>query len=294
MVALVGFLMLLVLAVARGNLGGLLLARGEARRREMAVRSAIGAGPGRLVRQLFTESLMLALLGCLGGLVLGAFVIKGILVWTQAPGWLDPVGSARSLAMSDPEAVELYRLAREADFTSLSLVVRTAGPPADRLTAVTTTANDIDRNFKPQVHLLQDRFDENVGDIQSGAIAAGVLALIALTVACVGVVGLVAYSVAANTKEIGIRLALGARAHDILATLSRQFRAPVVGGLVAGMMIAAGLVQLLRRELYGISTLDPLAYLAAIAVFLVAVGLAAGWPASRALRVDPLSALRGD
>jgi hypothetical protein len=86
----VGLLVLLILAAACGNLGSLLLARGAARQREMALRSAIGAGPGRLIRQLFTESLVLALMGCLGGLALGSLVLKSIMVWTGAPPWLDP------------------------------------------------------------------------------------------------------------------------------------------------------------------------------------------------------------
>ena len=88
--ALVGALVLLILAVACGNLGSLLLARGASRQREMALRSAIGAGTGRLIRQLFTESLVLALMGCLAGLALGSLVLKGILVWSEAPSWLDP------------------------------------------------------------------------------------------------------------------------------------------------------------------------------------------------------------
>ena len=90
MFAIVGTLVLLILAVACGNLGSLLLARGASRQREMALRSAIGAGTGRLIRQLFTESLVLALMGSLAGLGLGSLALKGVLVWTDAPSWLDP------------------------------------------------------------------------------------------------------------------------------------------------------------------------------------------------------------
>ena len=95
---IVGILVLLILAVACGNLGSLLLARGASRQREMALRSAIGAGPGRLIRQLFTESLVLALMGCLGGLALGSLVLKGIIVWTDAP---DVARSHARLARGD-------------------------------------------------------------------------------------------------------------------------------------------------------------------------------------------------
>ena len=500
-VALVGFLVLLILAVACGNLGSLLLARGASRRHEMALRMAIGAGAGRLIRQLFTESLVLAMMGCLGGLALGSLVLKGILVWTDAPPWLDPTpdwrvvlfalaigllssvlfgltpalqtvrqkqkrtvgrsvligvqvasscvllivaglltraferatstdpgfeykqviviepsldqhgytanrardymrdlgerlrgipgvedlsvtstpplggqkitaelqlagqplevyihqvdphylstmkirlvrgrnlsesdergvvvseslarrkwpdgnplgelitigdasltvigiaGNARSLAIRNPEAVELYRLVRDADLTGLSVVARTAGPPDGWTSAFFAAANSVDPAFKPQVYLLEDLFDANVGDIQSGAIAVGVLGAIALAVACLGVVGLVAYSVAQRRKEIGIRLALGAPSRHIVWSLCRQFRWMVIGGLGLGVLGAAGLAQLLRQELYGLSTIDPIAYLGAIVLFLFAAGVAALWPARRALHVDPLIALRCD
>ncbi len=87
--ALVGTLTLLILAVACGNLGSMLLARGVARQREIAIRVAIGAGNGRLIRQLFTESLLLAMLGSLAGLAVGYVVLRGLLVVAGGPAWLD-------------------------------------------------------------------------------------------------------------------------------------------------------------------------------------------------------------
>jgi ABC-type antimicrobial peptide transport system permease subunit len=174
------------------------------------------------------------------------------------------------------------------------LVARTAGPTKAQASAFQAAANSMDPNVRPQVHQLKDRFDENVRDIGNGALAVSLLGVIALAVACLGVVGLVSYSVAQHTKEIGIRLALGAQSRHILASLSSQFVGTVIGGLVVGVLGAAGLAQLLRRELYGLSTIDPIAYTSAIVLFLLAVGLAALWPARRALRVDPLVALRTD
>jgi len=501
---IVGFLVLLILAVACGNLGSLLLARGASRQREMALRSAIGAGPGRLIRQLFTESLVLALMGCAGGLALGSLVLKLIMSWANGPTWLDPTpdwrviafalamgvlssvlfgltpalhtarqknlrktttfgrtvligvqvasscvllivagllaraveraafadpgfeyervivvepslaehgynaarartyiqdlsarlrglsgvedvsvtstpplsglkimapftrdgreftvyihqvdprylatmkiplvrgrnliegdesavvvseslvqrhwpdgdpvgqpfkigeetltvigvaGSARLLSPGDPDTVELYRLVRANDFPGLFVVARTSGPTEAMAPAFSQVANGVDPNFKPQVQLLKQRFEENVGDIRRGALAVSVLGVIALAVACLGVVGLVSYSVAQRTKEIGIRLALGAQSRHIVRSLTRQFWRTIIVGLVFGVLGAAGLAQLLRRELYGLSTIDPIAYISAIVLFILAVGLAALLPARRALRVDPLVALRCD
>jgi ABC-type antimicrobial peptide transport system permease subunit len=107
-------------------------------------------------------------------------------------------------------------------------------------------------------------------------------------------VGLVAYSVSQRTREIGIRMALGAKPSQVLSVVLRQFSRPVVGGLLAGVSGAALLSRILRQALYGISTLDPVAYLAAIGVFAVTIAVAALLPARRALRVDPLRALRCD
>ena len=98
--ALVGTLTLLILAVACGNLGSLLLARGVARQREMAIRAAIGAGNGRLIRQLFTESLLLALLGAAAGMALGVVVLRALLAATGAPAWLDASPDWRVVAFA--------------------------------------------------------------------------------------------------------------------------------------------------------------------------------------------------
>jgi predicted permease len=88
--AIIAALCLLILAVACGNLGSLLLAKGAARDREIAIRASVGAGRVRLIRQLFTESLLLAMLGAAAGLTLGYLVLRGLMVWGDFPKWLNP------------------------------------------------------------------------------------------------------------------------------------------------------------------------------------------------------------
>ena len=88
-------------------------------------------------------------------------------------------------------------------------------------------------------------------------------------------------------------MALGATGSHVLSVVLRQLSHPIAGGLAVGVGAAAALAQVLRRELYGISSLDPAAYLAAVLVFVATVALAAWWPTA-ALRVDPLRALRQD
>ena len=142
------------------------------------------------------------------------------------------------------------------------------------------------------MQLLKASFGRKLRQTELIVFSVSLLGFSALLLACVGVVGLVAYAVAQRTKEIGIRMALGASGSRVLSVVLRQLLRPVAAGLLLGIGAAAGLSQILRRELYGISNLDPIAYLAAVGVFVTVVALAALWPASRALRVDPLRALR--
>jgi ABC-type antimicrobial peptide transport system permease subunit len=100
--------------------------------------------------------------------------------------------------------------------------------------------------------------------------------------------------VSQRIKEIGIRIALGAARGHVLLLVLRQFSRPVLAGSLVGMAGAAALSQFLRRQLYGISSLDPAAYLAAIGIFVITVAVAALVPARRALRIDPVKALRCD
>jgi len=87
---------------------------------------------------------------------------------------------------------------------------------------------------------------------------------------------------------------LGASSSQVLTSVLQQFSLPVGGGLLAGVGAAAALSLVLRRALFGVSHLDPAAYLAAIGVFALSAGIAALWPARKALKVDPLRALRSE
>lgn len=137
-------------------------------------------------------------------------------------------------------------------------------------------------------------FRRKVQEAGYAALTVSLLGSVALLLACLGIVGLVAYAVSQRTKEIGIRMALGAKPSHVLSTVLRQFSTPVLAGLLVGVGAAAGSSQILRQELYGVSNLDPIAYVAAVSIFVAMAALAALLPARRALRVDPLRALRYD
>ena len=504
--SLVGTLTLLILAVACANLGSLLLARGVARSREIAIRIAVGAGRARLVRQFLTESFMLAVLGTAVGLLLGHFLLRILMVSSGSPLWLDPTpdwrviafaigvagatallfglapalqiarqrhrvtavrqiligaqvaassvllivaallvraldnatsaqpgfayrsivavepelnmhgytparartyfetlqerlrhlpgvesvsltntppfgnvtrterieidgravwalsdnvepeffrtmkipllrgrtfmvgesnavivsqslarrfwpqsdplqqqlpvgedagnmlkctvvgvsGDARVAMLEDPDVSEIYFPASPDQLTGMTAVVRTAGAPESVVTAAAAIAKTIDTQVVPSVQMLQPALRRKLQTARYGALAVGVLGIAALGLACLGIVGVVAYTVSQRIQEIGIRVALGANPRHVLSAILRQFSLPVAVGLFLGVCAAAGLSLVLRRVLYGISGLDPAAYLSAIALFALAAALAAWLPARRALRLDPMRALRCD
>ncbi len=494
--AMVSALTLLILAVACANLGGLLLARGVQREREIGIRFAIGASKARIFRQLFTESLLLALLGAVAGLVLGYVVLQVMLIWFEAPAWTsavpdwrvflfaagmalaaaiffglapawqiamrrhrknvarqvlvgaqvaascvllivagllvravhhvmyaspgfgyervlsidpgirshgytppaaqsflnelqsrlralpgvssvslvkqallghsvarmgtdigghpvdvypnwvtpeffqtmdipllrgrsllageknavvvseslarqqwpgeDPIGkqfwnkdtvvgvagNAHINAMNDGDTVEVYWAAQADDMPEMTVLVKAAGAPDALPPTLKSIVENIDPKLFPEIWMLKASFHENVSNFEQAAGAVSLLGVAAALLAAMGLLGLVVYAVSERKKEIAIRIALGAKPAHILSAILRQFIWPVAVGLLAGVAGTAALSQVLRKVLFGVSNLDPLSYAGGIGVLLAIATAAALLPARRALRVDPLPALR--
>jgi ABC-type antimicrobial peptide transport system permease subunit len=122
----------------------------------------------------------------------------------------------------------------------------------------------------------------------------GIFAVVALILAVTGLHGLISYSVVQRTREIGIRMALGAQASDVLKMVLRQGLAAVMAGIVIGIVAALALTRLMASLLYGVTPTDALTF-ASVALILTAVAIfACVLPARRATRVDPIVALRHD
>ncbi len=172
-------------------------------------------------------------------------------------------------------------------------VVRTQGSPETELGAIRQAFEKIN----PEIVL----FDmETMDSIISGSLAArrfsmillGIFAALALALSCVGIYGVISYLVGQRTHEIGIRMALGGQQSDVLRLILGQGAKMAVIGVVVGIASSLGLTRLMAKLLFGVSTYDPLTFLA-VAGLLVVVALAACYiPARRAMRVDPLVALR--
>lgn len=496
---LIGAFSLLILAVTCANLGSLLLARGVAREREMSIRAAVGAGSARLLRQLLTECVVLALLGSAVGLVLGYAILRELMAISEAPRWLNPapdwrvavfaigiaflavalfgvapamqtarrrhrtrsrqflvgcqvaascilvivasllgralthatsegpgyeyrhvvsidpgldqhgyspararnyldtlqtrlrampgvesvslaltpplghrsatvgltiddrsvniemhrvdpeffrtielpllrgrnllpreehsilvsdslaramwpgkdplgrklamgeeytvvgvVRSARLTRLQDSDSVQAYLPIDAGNLPAACVVVRTAQNPEDAVRALIATSKSVAADAFPEVQLLSAAFSRKIEGARYTALTVSVLGGIADLLACLGIVGVIAYTVSQRTREIGIRMALGGRPSHVMKTVLRQLLVPVPAGLILGIGGAVVLSRYLRQILFGISSLDPASYAFAIGVFLITIAGAAILPARKAIRIDPLRALRQD
>jgi predicted permease len=204
------------------------------------------------------------------------------------------VGDARTVRIGDASSTESYQPIEPDDLPISVMVVRTSGAPADAARQLASLARSVDSTLSPTVLLLSDALEKRIADPRQAASIAAVLGVCALLLAVVGLSGMVAFTVSQRLREIGIRLALGARPSHVVGAMVRQFAWPVAGGALAGSVLAALVGTAMSRELFGISQLDPVAHGGALLLFALVAGLAALPSARRALRVDPAQTLRHD
>lgn len=174
-----------------------------------------------------------------------------------------------------------------------ALAVRSAADPGGLAAAVKSEIWKLDKD-QPVTHVavLRQLVADSIAPRRFQAVLMGVFAGFALLLASVGIYGVVAYSVAQRTHEIGIRMALGASRMDILWSIILRAAALASAGAVFGLAAAAALTPLLRSLLYGVAAFEPSVFVVS-ALLLVAVAVAAGIvPAVRAARIDPLRSLR--
>jgi ABC-type antimicrobial peptide transport system permease subunit len=174
-----------------------------------------------------------------------------------------------------------------------TLLVETAAPPQAMTGAIRKVIQDTDPDtLVVSLVTLRQSIQISVYPYRIAAGLIGTIAMLGTFLAGVGLYGLVAYSVSRRTHEIGVRVAMGAERTDVLALVFREAASRLAIGAVIGLAVALAAAQILRSALYGVSPADPIGVGAAVAV-VAAVGLLAVYvPARRAIRVDPMVALR--
>ena len=180
--------------------------------------------------------------------------------------------------------------------TSLRLMVRVAGQDPVALTgAIRSALKEVDPDIAlTMVQTMEAGISGTLAQPRFQTALVGAFALVGLLLAAFGLYGVLAYLVTRRQHEIGIRLAIGAGGGDVLRLVLRQGMQMVVLGAVVGLAGGAGASVLLRRLLVGVSTADPLAMGGSALVLLAVALLASLIPASRAVRTDPLQALRAE
>jgi ABC-type antimicrobial peptide transport system permease subunit len=175
----------------------------------------------------------------------------------------------------------------------MTLLVEAAGAPSSVIPAVRLAVQQVDPRLPVlSARTLAEQVRLSLWDSRQGAVFAASFGAVALLLAAIGLYGVVSYTMSQRTREIGIRMALGAAQSDVMGMVLRQGFARVGIGLAFGVAGSAAASQLLGKFLYGLSPADPVAWIG-VSLVLSAVALAASWlPARRASRVDPVVALR--
>jgi len=224
----------------------------------------------------------------------------GKLIWLGCDAakrtMLPVAGVVRDLSRpGQPQDAPAYYLSRrhESDTRTFALVARTPGDPyrwsKPLVDALLTEAPDAHLYEVTSVHdavsvsLWQSRW-------QAGLL--GSVAALAILLAAIGLYGVVACSVAQRTREIGVRMAIGAQPGDVQWMFVGQGLRITIVGVALGLALSAAVTRLLRASLYGLSPFDPVAFAGASLAWILVAMLASWWPARRATRVDPLTALK--
>jgi putative ABC transport system permease protein len=207
------------------------------------------------------------------------------------------VGDLRQMGIEAPAKPEMYLPYKQVNyqpwFAPAHLVVRSSGEPASLVASVRREVHAVDPEQPvSNVQTMAEILGEEAAQRRTGMLLLATFAGLALLLASLGIYGVLSFFVAQHTQEIGVRLALGARPRAILALVLGKGMRLALAGLALGLCGALMLTRFIESQLFGVSASDPLTY-AALALLLALVALLACYlPARRAMKVDPMVALR--
>ena len=203
------------------------------------------------------------------------------------------VGDVRHRSLTEAPEAEMYQPTTQSGMPALMVAVRTSVPPASLVRAVQRTVWEVDAGVPvARVVPFDDLIRESVGDRRLLTLVLGVFAIVALAVGAIGVFGVVSFAVSRRTREIGIRMALGATRGTVRGAVFGRGMSLVAGGIVLGVVAALGLTRFLRDFLFEVGTTDPVTFAGVAALLAMVAATAIAGPAMRATRVDPVRVLR--
>ena len=200
----------------------------------------------------------------------------------------------RGVEFDGSDSKQVYLPLPEDRLQDHPILIRSQSGPAQVIRAIDPLISSIDPDLVATSSTLEEMLRQTapfIGSRLASAVASTV-GLLGLLLALMGIYGTVSYIVVLRTREIGIRMAVGAQKRDVLGLILLESTRPVLAGLLAGMALAVGVSYLLRGVLYGLGTVDGVSFVGMSLLFLVIALLAAYPPSRRAMRVDPMVALR--
>jgi putative ABC transport system permease protein len=203
------------------------------------------------------------------------------------------VGDEKNSSLSKTAEPAVYFSHRQFSYRSMSVVVRTQVEPLGLVNALRNEVWALDRNLPiSNVKTMEQRQGDAIAQARFSAFLLGLFAVLALLLAAIGIYGVISYTVEQRTREIGVRMALGANTADVLKLVVGQGLALISAGIAAGIVAAFALTRLISGLLYGVQTTDPLTFVIMPALLALVALFACYLPARRATRVDPMIALR--
>jgi putative ABC transport system permease protein len=211
----------------------------------------------------------------------------------KPPEVVGVVGHVKHYGLDQQARVESYFPFRQIPLRDMYLVLRTSSDPAAITAAVRNEVHAMDKDLAvDKVRTMRKLVADSMATRRFSMALLGVFAGLALTLAAIGIYGVMAYTVAQRSHEMGIRMALGAQSYDVLLLVVRQAMALAAIGVAGGLLGSFAVTRVMKSLLFGVDTTDP-AVFAGISMLLISVSFFASYlPARRATRVDPMVALR--
>ncbi len=218
--------------------------------------------------------------------------------WRQLITVVGVVADVRQMRVDVPVKAEMYLPYQQYNsqwHAPYMLAIRVSGDPLSMVASVSREIHEVDPDLPISVIATMSRLiGEGTDQRRVGMILLATFAGIALLLAALGIYGALAYFVAQRTREIGVRLALGARQRDVLMMVMRQGMKLTLFGIAIGLIGGLGLARLMKSLLFGVSASDPLTFVGVAALLASVATMACYIPARRATKVDPMIALRAE